>query len=72
MFISAIIPTQGAEIYEGVRTTISLTEEEAYEDLADWLDGTFTTVIDTIDRLNQAVTDNEIKLWKVEEQKISL
>ena len=37
IWISALIPESGAEIYEGVRIAIAASEEECYRDLGEWL-----------------------------------
>jgi hypothetical protein len=37
VWVSALIPMKGSDIYDGVRLQVSTSEEEAYHDLACWL-----------------------------------
>lgn len=37
IWISALIPRQGADVYEGVRLQVSLSESDCYRDLGEWL-----------------------------------
>ena len=37
IWISALVPKQGAEVYDGIRLTVSTNERKAWEDLNEWL-----------------------------------
>jgi len=72
-WITALIPAEGAVLYEGVRLQVSATREEAYRDLAEWLerddlDPATATEADVTAAMNDALDNCEITLWKIEEQ----
>ena len=73
VWISALIPARGADCYEGVRVQASLTEQDCYRDLHEWLqDGDdymtdFESVASTAALLSGS---EEVQLWKVEEQSV--
>ena len=76
IWVSALIPTVGADVYDGVRLSAASTEIEALHELVEWLqdEGTAdeevncesTNKADLERWLNDAV-GLSIRSWKVEE-----
>lgn len=68
IYITACVPEDGAEIYDGIRIAISDSEREAMEDLAEnFLTEDFHGMKD--EELQEALTlCLEIRTWKVEER----
>jgi len=74
IWVSALIPAYGADIYDGVRLLVSLTEADCYRDLAEWLEIPYRGPKATTKALDRAMDPKTAKpgfgihLWRVEEQ----
>lgn len=74
LWISTLIPCDGEDIYNGVRATVSHSEKDAFEDLAEWLDEHSPDEAKQVDRtsiktIEAALSDSHlINHWNVEEQ----
>ena len=73
IWISALIPAVGADIYGGIRLSVALTERDCYKDLAEWLEIEYVSIRQTKAMLDQNLGVSGpfgIKNWRVEEQVI--
>lgn len=67
VWVSALVPTNGADCYDGIRLCVFLSEQAAYTDLAEWLETDVRTIPGIIDELNDS---SQVSSWNVEEQTI--
>jgi hypothetical protein len=76
IWISGLVPANGADIYNGIRLAVSDSEREALADLVDWtlnnIDEKAPDVDDApLEDLRAYLNDSdEIKSWNVEERTI--
>lgn len=74
MWISALIPKEGADCYDGIRLQASATEKAAYRDLAEWMEseGGESLKNASVKTIREALDScPEILTWKVEKQEIA-
>ena len=77
IWISALIPVDGGFIYRGIRLRASLTEEDCYRDLADWLDIEYKSkkqVRAALEAEAESAAPHNgfgIRMWKVERQEVT-
>jgi hypothetical protein len=76
IWVSALVPVEGADTYDGVRLQASLSEVDCYRDLAEWLEVPYKSVKQVRAALKAhsgpaARPGFGIRLWKVEEQTVS-
>lgn len=81
IWVSALVPAEGADLYNGVRLAVSDSEVEAYRDLAEWLsecsgeDLSFEEKLaleqGTVEQIADALGASlEIRSWNVEEREL--
>lgn len=78
VWISLLVPREGADTYNdcGVRVQVSLTKEDCFRDLADWLEVEYESVEATQDALGEAMDEESaregygVRHWHVEEQTV--
>jgi hypothetical protein len=75
VWVTALMPTKGADVYEGIRTGAALSEREAYLELLDFFDTADDVELDQtatneqiIDLLN---SHPEVNFWKIESQEVT-
>jgi dsDNA-binding SOS-regulon protein len=76
IWVTALIPTRGADTYEGVRTGAALSERDAYLELLSFFDTAEDVTLDrtsTNEEIAEVLNSHrEVQLWKIEEQEVSL
>lgn len=77
IWISALIPAHGADTYDGVRLQASLSEEDCYRDLAEWLEIEYESNVQVAAALDAQLdvfkqrSGYELDRWKVEAQEVT-
>ncbi len=73
VWVSVLIPAQGADLYDGARVMVCDSQKECYQDLSEWMDLEWDGINSTIDELNLRIGDSDeiapghrITMWKVE------
>ena len=77
VWVSVLIPREGADVYDGARTQVSLSEADAYRDLAEWLEredvDPLTATREQVEaEMSDALDNDEILMWKIECQEVEL
>lgn len=72
LFVSGLVPVNGADTYDGIRLSVHYTKLDAFKDLRDWLsddDGYELPDNPTVEQITAALNAcEEIESWNVEEQ----
>lgn len=77
IWISALVPTEGADTYDGIRIAISDTEEEAFDDLFEWLCDCGACDEDvpevgTLLGIRELLNDSQaVRFWNVESSEVT-
>jgi hypothetical protein len=73
VWVSVVVPSRGADTYDGARVMASTTEDSCYKDLEYFLTEVLGAYVagssnqHVITTLNQQVHEGSLRLWKVEE-----
>lgn len=76
VYVSGLVPTEGANVYNGIRLSVFATERRAYQDLAEWLvEGKDEPELDPETATNAEIAEalsnsDEVQSWTVEPQTI--
>lgn len=73
IWISALVPTQGADTYGGVRIGTHDSEEDALDDLRDWLNDQGGEDVPDAANIAEALDESpQVAYWNVESREIEV